>query len=349
MSRQGWIIFIVLIMLLITVMAWFALAPTYRLNNNEAQLEKNTTQAIAQDDLPKASAAASVNSPFKTGLENLPQSLQGTDVDGEILIDEQKNLHVTKRLRDLFDYFLSTLGEESLQTIVDRVRAYVQHRVPEPAASQVLALFDQYLGYRNALKQVDEAGGKSSDQIDPDAIERQKAQEKSLREKYFNAEQIEAFFGDEDALDTFSLQSLRINQDKNLSDAEKARQLNELTSQLPENVQQQMKTALQGEQLQTLTEEWKKRGGSAAELRQIRQNLVGVEATERLEALDQQRAGWQQRVNQYLDQREQILNNKALSEAQQQQQIAALKQQEFDSAEQQRLPAFEQGFKPLIP
>lgn len=348
MRYAGWVTFTLLLSVVIGLIIWFSIGSDYQ-GKQKIPVTASTATVAFTTDLPKANTVAPANSIFKTGLENLPKSLQGTDIDGEILIDEQKNLHVTKRLRDLFDYFLSTLGEESLQTIVDRVRAYVQHRVPEPAAGQVLALFDRYLAYRNALKQVHEAGGKNMDQIDPDAIERQKAQEKSLREQYFNAEQIQAFFGDEDALDRFSLQSLRINQDKNLSEAEKARQLNELSSQLPDNMQQHLKTAVQGQQLQALTEEWKKRGGSAAELRQIRQNLVGVPATERLENLDQQRAEWQQRIDQYLGQREQILNNKNLSEAQQQQQLAALQQERFDEAEQQRLPAFEQGFKQLIP
>jgi lipase chaperone LimK len=47
---------------------------------------------------------------------------------------------------------------------------------------------------------------------------------------------------------------------------------------------------MQIEQLNQLTDEWKQRGGSAEELREIRTNLVGAEATQRLEALDQEDA-----------------------------------------------------------
>jgi lipase chaperone LimK len=346
MQHKGWLA--VGALLLMMVIAWYACAPTQQADNPQPALQANI-QGVEQPDLLQTTTATNTTSSFKTGLENLPQSLQGTDVDGEILIDENKNLHVTKRLRDLFDYFLSTLGEESLATIIERVKAYVQHRVPDPAKTQVLQLFEKYLAYRDALKQINEAGGKSLDQIDPDAIARQKAQEQRLRQQYFNAEEIQAFFGEEDTLDDFTLRSLRINQDKSLSDVEKARHLKVLSDQLPASVQQGMQSTLQSHQLQSLTEDWKKRGGSALELRQIRQELVGVEATERLEQLDQQRAGWQQRVNQYLAQRESILGNKNLSAAQQQQQITTLRQQGFDSAEQKRLPAFEQGFKASIP
>src|SRR5699024_12676634 len=44
-------------------------------------------------------------SQFTTSLENLPRSLQGSEVDGEIIIDENKQLVVTEVLRRLFDYF----------------------------------------------------------------------------------------------------------------------------------------------------------------------------------------------------------------------------------------------------
>ena len=41
---------------------------------------------------------------------SLPKSLQGTQVDGEIIIDENKQLVVTAGLRRLFDYFCQHKG-----------------------------------------------------------------------------------------------------------------------------------------------------------------------------------------------------------------------------------------------
>jgi lipase chaperone LimK len=74
----------------------------------------------------------------------------------------------------------------------------------------------------------------------------------------------------------------------------------------------------------------------------MRTNLVGADATARLEALDQTRAAFEQRVNAYLAQRQQVLSQTNLNDTQQQQQIAALRQQGFTAQEQLRLPAFEQ-------
>jgi lipase chaperone LimK len=279
---------------------------------------------------------------FVTGLEQLPHSLDGTEVDGEIIIDDQRNLVVTRRLRDLFDYFLSAIGEEDLATISQRVDSYIRHRVPEPAQSQAIRLFHQYLGYRDAVGQIQEAGGKALDQINPDDIEKQKTAEQQVRRRFFNANEIQAFFGDSDAFDQYQLRVLRIQQNNGLSEVEKARQLAELNAQLPQTMQDDMKTALQYQQLQSMTEAMNSRQASAAELHNMRTNLVGADATARLEALDQTRAAFEQRVNAYLAQRQQVLSQTNLNDTQQQQQIAALRQQGFTAQEQLRLPAFEQ-------
>lgn len=280
--------------------------------------------------------------PFVTGLEQLPASLAGSEVDGEILIDEQQNLVVTSRLRDLFDYFLNTLGEETLPTILDRIRAYVTHRVPEPAQSQALRLLDQYVAYRQAVEKL---GTKTSpnEAFDVDVIERLKSREIALRQQYFSSAEMAAFFGMQDAIDQNALASLRVQQNPNLSASQKAAQIAQLQQQLPEEVKAQLKPTLQIEQLNQLTDEWKQRGGSAEELRQIRTNLVGAEATERLEKLDQEDTAWQQRIDQYLAARQQVLNNKALSDAQQQSQIKSLQNAQFNDTERLRLKAYEMG------
>jgi lipase chaperone LimK len=318
----------------------------------------NTPQATAvQADQPHTSAqglpahaltdllhpnTAVAQPHFVTGLEQLPHSLDGTEVDGEIIIDDQHNLVVTRRLRDLFDYFLSAIGEEDLATISQRVDRYIRHRVPEPAQSQAIRLFHQYLGYRDAVGQIQEAGGKALDQINPDDIEKQKSAEQQVRLRFFNAHEIQAFFGDSDAFDQYQLRALRIQQNNGLSEIEKARQLAELNAQLPQTMQDDMKTALQYQQLQSMTEAMNNRQASAAELHNMRTNLVGADATARLETLDQTRAAFEQRVNAYLAQRQQVLSQTNLNDTQQQQQIAALRQQGFTAQEQLRLPAFEQ-------
>lgn len=277
---------------------------------------------------------------FVTGLERLPASLQGTSVDGEILIDEQKNLHVSRGLRQLFDYFLSTVGEESLPTVVARVEAYLRNHTPQPAQNQVIDLFHRYLQVLDDLRHVKQAGG--STQLDLDAVTRQKAEVNQIRHRHLSNEEIKAFYGEEDALDDYTLASLRIQQNPQLSATEKARQLADLAQQQPASLSAQQKTLQQYQQLETLTAELRARNASPQELQAMRTQLVGAEAASRLEALDQETASWNQRVSQYLSARQQILQQNASNPAAQTQQIEALRQQMgFDAEAQKRLPTFE--------
>ncbi len=285
---------------------------------------------------------------FVTGLEQLPKSLQGTSVDGEILIDEQKNLHVTRGLRQLFDYFLSTLGEEDLPTVIARVEAYLRQRTPEPAQSQVIDLFHRYLRVQDDLRHVKQAGGGT--QLDLDAIARQKAAVNQIRHRHLSNQEIAAFFGPDDALDDYTLKSLRIQQDSSLSASEKARQLADLSRVQPPGMAESQKAMQQYQQLETLTAELKARKASPAELHDMRVQLVGPEATARLEALDQQTSTWNQQVSAYLAARQKILQQTPSNPATQQQQIAALRQQMgFDEADQLRLPTYEQHPELLKP
>jgi lipase chaperone LimK len=73
----------------------------------------------------------------------------------------------------------------------------------------------------------------------------------------------------------------------------------------------------------------------------MRMNLVGAEATQRLEQLDVQRSDWKNRVTGYLAQRDQILQSQ-MSESAQQQAIQQLRQQQFENPQEQlRLGTFE--------
>jgi hypothetical protein len=90
-------------------------------------------------------------SSFVTGTEGLPNSLQGTEVDGELEVDANGHLKITNGVRHVFDYFLSAIGEEPLETILARIRAYIRHKLPNMAAGEAEQLLDNYIAYKRGL------------------------------------------------------------------------------------------------------------------------------------------------------------------------------------------------------
>ncbi len=278
---------------------------------------------------------------FVTGLEALPHSLQGADVPDGLQMDANGHLILSRALRDLFDFFLSAQGEEPVSIILNRIKAYIHsHHLSTQAETQALHILDEYIAYKKATQNLPD----SSTGPHPDlAILRGRMSAlQSLRKQYFEPDVLQAFFGEQEVYDQYTLTRMQIMQNTQLSPEAKASALAEALDTLPMQLRQSMQPQIQYESLQTLTSDWKKRHGSAAQLRQIRENLVGAAAADRLETLDQAQNQFDGKVQQFLQQRSALMNNSALSPDEQQNQVDQLRSSLFSPQEQIRVHALEQ-------
>jgi lipase chaperone LimK len=324
------------------LLVWWKM-PTGQQQSTAVQTTEIQSQA---DDVTIASAIiAASKTPnsdqqFVTGLENLPASLHDTEVDGGFELDADGNLIITNRIRQLFDYFLSAQGEESLATIVQRLRAYIHNTLTGDAAAEAEQLLESYIGYLDDVAALD-SSVTPGQPIDPAQLRAQKEQLAAIRAGRFDAVANEAFFAEEEAYDRYTLARLEVMQDENLSADERASRLAALENQLPPELQESMRDITRYQDLQTLTQEWQETDGNPANLQQMRENLIGREAAERLAKLDQERAEWQQRVDNWLREREAILSNTGVSEADKERQIDAVRNRLFNEQEQIRVRALE--------
>lgn len=345
------IIIAVITILVVAIIWWF--------KPDNAGKPSSQTEATALNSQANASIIdeANVNnnvgtlskqdaSQFTTGLENLPRSLQGTEVDGEIIIDENKQLVVTEGLRRLFDYFLSALGEEDEAVIYARVESYIRSHTPEPAASQAMKIFDQYIAYLKAIPAIEKRYGNlqlqatKNGELDLNAIAQQKQDVANLRQQYFDKTTIEAFFGASDSYDDYSMEMVRINQNEQMSEAQKQAARQDYVSRLPDgaiktNIAQQANL----NELITRTEQMQAKGATAEELYNMRRELVGAPAAARLAQVDQQDADFDQRFKQYQTQKQQLLSQNA-DKVQAQTQINQIEQQLFNETERKRLAGY---------
>lgn len=273
-----------------------------------------------------------------TTMAPLPPSFAGTEVDGRFRLDPAGNLLISMDIRRIFDYFLSAYGEESLQASIGRLQAYIRGNLAEPAQGQAMALLQQYLDYKQQLIQLE----KDLPQLASLYAMRQREQAvRALRAGIFGVEAHQAFFAQEEAYNQFTLQRLALRHDSSLSDQQKAEALDQLRAGLPEELQELLVPQLQ-EELRQQTSALRAQGGTPAQLRQLRLQLVGAEATARLEVLDGQRQQWQQRLNDYRRDKAAIEASSGLSAADKREAIAALAGERFDASERLRLEAAEQ-------
>ncbi|MEN0107897.1 MAG: lipase secretion chaperone [Pseudomonas sp.] len=287
---------------------------------------------------PAAAPADLVSSqlaPLPATLAPLPPSFKGTQVDGSFQVDGAGNLIITGEIRHIFDYFLASYGEESLQDSVKRLRAYIASQLPQPAQEQAQALLSQYIDYKRELVLLERD---LPQMANLDALRQRESAVQALRARLFSTEAHQAFFAGEEAYNQFTLQRLAIQHDDKLDAAAKGVAMDQLRASLPEELQESVLPQLQNE-LHSQTEQLRAQGASAEQVRALRQQLVGAEATTRLEALDQQRAGWKQRIAAFATAKAQIQNQKGLSDDDKQTAIAQLANEQFNENERLRLDA----------
>ncbi|WP_416224658.1 lipase secretion chaperone [Acinetobacter haemolyticus] len=261
----------------------------------------------------------------------LAPSLQGTEIDCPLQVDGEGKLILTIGIRSCFDYFFSSLGEKTETELIEDIRQYLRATLPETAANYGIYLLDQYVAYTHALKNL-----KTTTYFKKDEIYKFQNiidQMSKLQQQFFNAAEIQAFFGNERSFNQFSIDQMRIHANKTLTSQQKAIELAKLIDQLPPTLADGVKVSMQFAELQQLTQEIKDQGGSAQELRNMRESLLGVEAADRLEKVDQEEAVWQNQVNNYLSQRDQILKNN-VDDASKQRSLEQLRNNSFTSKEE---------------
>lgn len=268
----------------------------------------------------------------------LPTSFRGTQIDGQLRVDAAGNLIIGAEVRQLFDYFLAAIGEEPLKSSIERLRRHITAELQEPARDQALAVLNQYLNYKRQLLELEESYARTPDLT---ALRQRLAAVQALRARVLDPAVYQAFFALDEAYDRFSLERLAIRFDPAMDSDAKGRAIDQLRAGLPAELQELLLPQLQTE-LREQTDALVLSGAGPEQIRQLRQQLVGSAAADRLDALDRQRQQWQERVTAYQQARASIESTRGLGDIERQAAIERLEEQHFNVGERLRLLAVSQ-------
>ncbi|NHB58061.1 lipase secretion chaperone [Acinetobacter sp. 194] len=317
----------IVILLVIALILW--LKPNQS-TNDSAQI-KNADATISASSVIDSPNAANT-SPFAS------TSQQDIQINCQLKVDSSNHLIVNEGTKNCFEFFITQYGEKTLDQIKADFLRYCEATYKDPLKSQVIDLWTRYLQYREKLGDIQEP---SADKEDPKYYKAVFAEMKNLRKKFFSNYEIDGLFGPEDVYNDYTISRMEVMNDKSLTAEQKAKKLKALFDDLPEDWKENLQQISQLDDLRKLTAEIKARGGSADELRQMRTNLVGPAATERLEKLDVQRSQWKGRVSDYLAQRDTIMKSN-MSDSAKQTAIENMRKQNFSNAQEQlRIQTFE--------
>ncbi|HHF0487121.1 TPA: lipase secretion chaperone [Vibrio antiquarius] len=230
--------------------------------------------------------------------------------------------------KDFFEYSLSRLGEEELDTIKAEVN-------DDTLAKQTLnidaKLFQTYLSYKQALSALEPF---EHNQLTIEQLTMLNEAILNLQLQYFNEVQIAQLFDEENRLRKLALEKLTIK--KQASDIEsQTHLLNQALSEQPDYIRESERNNALAEQLERASQL------DSQDKYIARVALVGDAGAQRLQKLDEQRASFETQLATYLKQRRDILNRDFLGQDEKQAEIIALRKQSFDAAQWRRIEALE--------
>ncbi|NMM37594.1 MAG: lipase chaperone [Glaciimonas sp.] len=284
--------------------------------------------------------AAPVKSVAEPNLFPFVKSLEGTRSDDAVTIAADQTLVVDSALRNFFEYYLTAVGEKSIEEIYAETARELDRKLKPAAAAEAKRLWGRYLDYKRALLEVEKnaqlAGNASG------AVRARLEAMLQVRSQFFSAAENKGLFGFDDAYDLDAVARLEIDQDTNLSVEQKRTRMVALDAAMPVAVREAREAPMVVVRLEESVVKMRSEGASEDDIYRMRAAAISPEAAARLSEVDRDESAWKSRIDAYLaEQHRFIAANPALSESARQTALQQLRQSRFFGDEQKRLAAYE--------
>jgi lipase chaperone LimK len=214
--------------LLLALAGWIGSSSIARSTATAVPASSSTAAVTARTPAERAPLVAAAIDPLPPA--PAPRSLRGTEVDGALERDADGRFFATPRALQLFDYFLTTEGEQDAAAIRAQVLAVARQHLPAEEAQRALALYDQYIDYRAtlraALERAPPGGG-------PHAA---LALAEATQVERFGASVAARLFAADNALAEVTVERAELAARDDLDAAERAVRLQALEERLPESM-----------------------------------------------------------------------------------------------------------------
>lgn len=265
--------------------------------------------------------------PEQTDNLNLNNKQQNTS---SLKVTSQQDTEIdSASAKDMMEYFVSGNTELTLEEIRDNV---ANHHEQTQAAVVDEALFAKYLEYKSALTALDVQFDTTS--ISVEGLRALNQALLDLQTQFFSESEISILFTHDNKMREIALEKLLMKQE-GLEEQAYQQRLESYLSEQPDYVQVSHQNQVLLQQLSS-SEVLDEQGKYLK-----RNELVGEEATQRLEALDHQKESFEETLEIYFVERNDILNGLSLSEIEQKETIAQLREAHFQPQQLRRVEAIE--------
>ncbi|MFT5594728.1 MAG: lipase chaperone LimK [Oceanicoccus sp.] len=274
---------------------------------------------------------------------SLPQSLADSPLPSSLDVNENGQLIINMKVKRLFEFYLSAMGEDTLAECIERIRHNLNQQLEADALTSALQLLEGFLQYQNHIGHIkNDFLARYDDQTyNLERVQEMKQSVRESRSLFFSEEASLAFYQQEDEYDNYMIKKVAIRSDQNLTDEEKQSQYDLLTSESPSWISQQEHQASLINKVKAQEKTLRENGADQSSIYELRVENYGVQAAQNLAALDHQRAQWASRVSQYRLENEQILSNSSYTQAEKNQLSQDIRQQHFSGSELIRINALD--------
>lgn len=243
-------------------------------------------------------------------------------------------------LKRLFDYYLSAVGEQSIETITLQIRGELARRLPPAQAQKAQRLLGLYVEFKRELVRVESQPQLAGNGLQ--AIRGRFMAMQDMRARYFSAEETQGMFGFEDAYDMDAIARLEVSQNPALNAEQKKKQLTALDAAMPEQLRKEREATNVVVRVEQQAQDLRAKGGSDDDVYRMRAKELDPQAAARLADVDREEAAWKGRISRYLEERSKLLQSQTNASASEREaSLAQLQQSAFSEAERPRLRAYE--------
>ena len=293
----------------------------------------------APDLAPPIATAAVGTKPFvRSMLDTVPDgNLQGLQAGAT---DASSGPLAYGELKRLFDYYLSAVGEQSIEGITVHLRGELERRLPPAQAKRAQRLLDLYIAFKRELLVLEGKPELSGNAVQ--AIRARMLAMQDLRARYFSAEETQGMFGFDDAYDMDAVARLEVSQNPALNAEQKKQQLAALDTAMSPVLHEAREASLVVVRVEQQAQELRAKGASEDDIYRMRAKAFDPEAAARLADVDREETIWKARIAQYQEQRSKVLQSNAqASESERQAAVLQLQQSLFSQPELPRLVAYD--------
>lgn len=285
-------------------------------------------------------AAERTNAPFV-------RSMQDTVPDGDLRALQGRQQQgptdplAYAELKRLFDYYLSAVGEQSIEAITQQINSELERRLPAQQAREAKRLLALYLEFKRELVTLEQKPELTGSGVQ--AIRRRLMAMQDLRSGFFSAQETQGMFGFDDAYDMDAVARLEISQNPNLSDTQKKEQLAALDAAMPAALRNERDASRMVVRIEQMAEAMRAKGANDDEVYRMRAKELDPQAASRLAEVDREEQAWKSRIAIYLNERSKVLQaHKDAPDSTRQLALIQLQQSQFTPEERRRLAAYEQ-------